>query len=143
MNKTQIIRELIRRTREDFDSYFSGTPLEDRACLFTELAISGDPTLEQYVGELNEMIPDTEVDGSIQCSYALNTGIMIESLIYFTKTENKEHYESAVEVFFDSVDFKVQDLLERSGITRATENQIATHPLMLEERAWFNSLSSQ
>jgi len=141
MNKTQIIRELIRRTRDDFDSYFAGTQIANRARFITELAILGDPDIVQYADELERMIPNTETDGSLACSYALNTGIMIESLLAFMETGQKEHYECAVEVFFDSVDFKVQEALEEAGIAHATERQISSHPLMVNERAWFSNLS--
>jgi hypothetical protein len=141
MDRVQIIRELIRRTRADFDSYFTGTPLETRAHMITELAILGKAELAKYHQELSEMIPDTESDGSWRCSYALNTGVMIESLLDYQATADNEHYDAAVEVFFDSVDFKVQEDLEKKGIARSTEGQIAAHPLMLAEREWFVKLT--
>ena len=143
MHKVRVIRELIRRKRNDFDSYFIGTPLADRAHLMTELAISGDASLRQHSDELSKMIPDTEQDSSLQCSYAMNTGVMIESLIDFQATGKNEYYENAVESFFDSVDFKVQEELERIGVARPTEDQIASHPLMLAELAWFDELTKQ
>ncbi len=141
MDKVRVIRELIKRKRDDFDSYFIGTPLADRAQMMTELAVSGDVSLRQHIEELNQMIPDTENDGSWKCSYALNTGVMIESLIAFKETGKDEYYDSAIISFFDSVDFKVQEELEKTGVAHATEDQIASHPIMLAERAWFDELT--
>lgn len=143
MDKVRVIRELIKRTRDDFDSYFIGTPLADRALMMTELAISGDASLKQHIEELIQMIPDTEDDGSWQCSYALNTGSMIESLVTFQETGDDKHYESAVASFFDSVDFKVQEELEKIGISHATEDQIESHPIMTAESAWFDELTKR
>jgi hypothetical protein len=143
MDKLRILRELIKRSRNDFDSYFLGTPLADRARQITEMAVCGDASLRRHGEKLKEMIPDTEQDGSWQCSYALNVGVMIESLIAFQATGRDEHYENAVTSFFDSVDFKVQEELEKTGVDRATEDQIASHPLMMAERAWFDGLTKQ
>lgn len=143
MDKVRIMRELIRRSRNDFDSYYRGTPLADRAYQITEMVVSGDASLGEYGDELDTLIPDTEQDPSWQCSRALSVGVMIESLIAFQASGREEHYENAVASFFDSVEFKVQEELEKMGVDRASEDQIAIHPLMLAERAWFDEMTQQ
>ena len=142
MDKAQVIRELIRRTKDDFVAYFAGTPLAERAALIVELAISGDARLAGMRQELTAMIPDTENDGSWQCSYALNTGVMIESLLEYQATGETTRYDTAVRVFFDSLDFRVQQDMEGKGISRPTEEEIAAHPLFVREQAWFDQLTS-
>lgn len=140
MTPSEIIRELVRRTQNDFVSYFAGTSQADRAALIVAFALSGDARLASLREELDEMIPDTELDGRWECSYALNNGIMIMSLIDYQRTGNDENYNEAVTVFFDSVDFKVQQSLEKEGVPVPTEAQIANHPLFVTERAWFDRL---
>ena len=61
-------------------------------------------------------------------------------LIDYLKTGDEKHYEEAVTLFFDTVDFKVHQDFELRGVTSPTEQEIAAHPLMLRERAWFESM---
>ena len=62
------------------------------------------------------------------------------SLIDYINTQDEQHYRDAVTLFFDTVDFKVHEQLEAAGITARTEEQVTTHPLLNEERRWFQSL---
>ena len=140
MEHAAIIREMIRHTRQDFLAYFEGTRLSQSAAAIIALAISGDSRLASIRGELETIIPDTNEDGNWQCSYALNTGVMILSLIDFQMTENRKHYENAVEMFFDTIDFKVQEALEKKGNLRPAEDQIRSHPLYIREKAWFDEI---
>jgi hypothetical protein len=141
MKKEQIITALIQRTREDWVSYFSNSPIAEKAEWIVDLAISGDSRILEKKSELKGMIPDTENDGSWKCSYALNTGVMIESLIEYREDSSCEHFETAVSMFFDSVDFKVQQDLEREGTLNPTEEEITTHPLYVREKLWFDDLT--
>ncbi len=86
------------------------------------------------------MLPDTEDDGRVTASYALNTGAMVLSLIDYINTRDEQHYRDAVTLFFDSVDFKVHEQLESIGVTAPTDEQVDAHPLLSEERRWFQSL---
>jgi len=120
LNKDRIIRELIKRTRLDFESYFLGTALESRAGEIVARALAGNKDIVHMKEELGSMIPDTNDDGSWECSYALNTGMMILNLIDYLLNEDEAYYDDAVAVFFDSVDFKVQqDFERRESVTRA------------------------
>lgn len=140
MGHAQIICEMIQHTKHDFISYFRGTHLSQKAEFITELALSGDDTLASMRSELESIIPDTKTDGSWECSYSLNTGSMILNLIDYQYTENEKHYDDAVTVFFDAVDFKVQQDLERQGISRPTEAQTRNHEVFVLEKAWFHQL---
>jgi len=105
-------------------------------------ALALDPTLVGLDQELEQLLPDTEDDGSWEASYALNTGCMILNLIEAMKGEASRSYNEAVTLFFDSVDFKVQQSLEQSGIEHPTEAQIANHEYMQMERQWFSILEA-
>jgi len=74
MIHSQVIRELIRRTKNDFLEYFRNVPLAERAAMIVEIALSEGVQLASIRDELESMIPDTEEDGSWESSYALNTG---------------------------------------------------------------------
>ena len=65
---------------------------------------------------------------------------MILNLIDYQSTENKNYYDEAVTVFFDTVDFKVQQDLEEQGNSRSTEAQIRSHKLFVLEETWFKQL---
>lgn len=109
---------------------------------FIGLALALDPKLIKYEQEIDKMLPNIDDDGRWEASYALNTGAMMLSLIELMRSENKASYKDAVTLFFDTVDFKVQQSLEASGIKKATEEQIAGHDLMIREREWFASITA-
>ncbi len=88
------------------------------------------------------MLPDTDDDGSWSASYALNTGVMLLCLITAIRGNAQDSYDEAVQAFFDTVDFKVQELLEQAGVSAPSEAQIAQHPLMQREKAWFANVSN-
>lgn len=141
MNRATVIRELISRTKKDSVSYFRNAPVAKQADQVVEWVLSGDSRLASIRNEVEAMIPDTDEDGSWECSYALNTGVMILSLIDYEATEADDHYIEAVTKFFDTVDFKVQQELESQGIAHPNKSQIANHPVFLREHEWFNQLN--
>ncbi|MGE0388191.1 MAG: hypothetical protein AB7Q97_25995 [Gammaproteobacteria bacterium] len=136
------IRALIARTREDFSGYFRSGPLESRARLLVQWAADGDPRLDAARGEIDAMLPDTAQDGRWEASYALNTGGMILNLIDLRASGDERHCREAVTLFFDSVDFKVQRQLESAGVHDPSQSRIASHPLYVRERHWFDGLAS-
>jgi hypothetical protein len=89
---------------------------------------------------LEAMLPDSEDDGSWEASYALNTGAMVLALIDYSSSGYQQHYREAVTLFFDTVDFKVHQELESRGMTSPTEQEVAAHPVMVRERAWFENV---
>lgn len=136
--KAEIVRLLIEHTQQDFVSYYASTTVSALAKRIIELALCLDPALVDHERELDKMLPDTEDDRRWEASYAINTGGMMLSLIEIMRTDNQQSFKDAVTLFFDTVDFKVQQALEASGICRPTESQIASHELMAGERAWFS-----
>ena len=88
------------------------------------------------------MLPDTEDDGRFEASFALNTGAMVLSLLNYVDSGDEAHYRDAVSLFFDTVDFKVHEELGKAGIVTPSEQQIASHPLLVQERRWFASIES-
>jgi hypothetical protein len=142
MDRATIIRRLIERTAADFVSYFVDTPHEGGAARVIAAAIAGPPTLFADREIVEALLPDTEEDGRWEASYALNTGAMVLSLIDYVQTNDEQHYRDAVTLFFDTVDFKVHQQLEQGGIDTPRPEQIATHPLLTQERRWFESLES-
>lgn len=141
IEREQLIRELIKRTRQDFESYFLGKVLESRACEIVAMALAGNKDIVDVKEELESMIPDTNDDGSWECSYALNTGMMILNLIDYLLTEDEAYYDDAVAVFFDSIDFKVQQDFERQGIGSPSEEQISDHAFYKTEKQWFAGMT--
>ncbi|MNZ50335.1 hypothetical protein D3C78_681210 [compost metagenome] len=136
-----VIRALIRRTQHDFLSYFEGTSFSERAAQIVMLAVSGYPGLASLRDELTSLVPDTETDGSWECSYALNAGAIMLSLIDYQIDGDEGHYEEAVTLFFDTIDFKVQQDLEREGIFYPTQEQISSHEYFVREKSWFFKLT--
>lgn len=140
MRKSLIIQKLIDRTKDDFLSYFVSPPLSDKAESVIQNALSLQGVPVEMTDEIESMIPDTEEDGRWECSYALNTGLMILCLIDYMRVGDEKYYNDTVELFFDSVDFKVQQDLERIGTLRPTEDQICKHNLYMKEKDWFDCL---
>lgn len=99
--------------------------------------------LVTFENDLNQMLPDTEDDGRWQASYALNTGCMMLNLVDLMKGGSTHAYDEPVTLFFDTIDFKVQEALEKVGIEQPSEEQIASHDLMLGERQWFSKLLTE
>ena len=142
MNHAHVIRKLIERTRSDFVSYFEGTPQQTDAKRIIAAAVEGATSLPDERELLESILPDTEDDARLVASYALNTGVMVLSLIDYERTRDEAHYRDAVTVFFDTIDFRVHEELENAGIRAPTEQQIASHPLMASERRWFADTES-
>lgn len=138
--KIEVIRCLIERTQDDFTSYHEQTIHEKIAGQIASYALSLNPMLASLEEPLGQMLPDTEDDGRWQASYALNTGSMILSLIDAMRGNVSAAYEESVILFFDTVDFKVQEMLDEGGIAEPSEEQIANHQLMQRERLWFTKL---
>ena len=143
MTKTEVIRKLIDRTRDDFISYFKSPPSAERAREIVELAVSGNESLSSCREQVESMVPDTNDDGSWECSYALNTGLMIISLIDYQESPDEAIYLQAVSLFFESVDFKAQQEMERQGILHPSESEITGHLIYASERAWFKELETE
>ncbi len=137
MDRVATIQRLIKRTAGDFTSYFEGTDLLADASRIIQVAITNPGVLAVDRQLLEWMLPDTEDDGRWEASYALNTGAMVLGLIDYLKTGDEQQYLDAVTLFFDTVDFKVHQELESQGLTSPSEQEIAGHPLMVRERAWF------
>ena len=142
MDRVSIIRKLIERTASDFLSYFDGTPLRSDAERIIAMAVGGLSLQPEDRDLLEWMLPDTEDDGRFEASFALNTGAMVLSLLNYVDSGDEAHYRDAVSLFFDTVDFKVHEELEKAGIDTPTEQQIASHPLLVQERRWFASIES-
>lgn len=142
MDHATVLRELIARTAADFVSYFEDPKLSVAADQIIQAALAGSPSLPGDREMVESMLPDTEDDGRWEASYALNTGAMVLSLIGYLQTRDEKHYRDAVTLFFDTVDFKVHQELESRGITTPSEEEIAAHPLFVEERAWFTSVEA-
>ena len=142
MSKTKVIRKLIERTKDDFVSYFTSGPSLERAGTIVNWAITGDPRLASCKDEVESMLPDTNQDGRWESSYALNTGLLIVCLIQYEDTHHDKVYSEAVTLFFDSVDFKVQQSLEAQGINHPSESQIQSHALYAAQRQWFKELKA-
>ncbi len=142
MDRASIIRKLIERIASDFLSYFKGTPLESDAERIIAAAVGGLSSLSQDRDLLEWMLPDTENDGRFEASFALNAGSMVLSLIDYVNTRDEAHYRDAVTFFFDTIDFKIHEELENAGIATPLEQQIASHPLFVQERRWFASVES-
>ena len=140
MHHASVIQKLIERTAQDFTSYFTGTNLSADAFRIIHAAVTEPRSLTPDRLLLEWMIPDTEDDGRWEASYALNTGAMVLGLIDYLKTGDESHYDDAVTLFFDTVDFKVHQDFELRGVTSPSEEQVASHPLMREARAWFASV---
>jgi hypothetical protein len=141
MHHVSVIQKLIEHTARDFTSYFAGTDLSTDASRIIHVALT-DPRFLMADRQLLEwMILDTEDDGRWEASYALNTGAMMLGLIDYLKNGDENHYHEAVTLFFDTVDFKVHQDLESRGVTSPNEQEIAVHPLMVQERAWFESVA--
>jgi hypothetical protein len=140
MDRASIIRELIRRNATDFVSYFESTPQEHEAERIIAASIDGSSALSADRAVVEAMLPDTEDDGRPEASYALNTGAMVLSLIDYLKTGDDQHYHDAVTLFFDTVDLRIHEQLERAGIPLPTDEQVVRHPLQTQERRWFQSL---
>lgn len=138
--KIEVIRRLIERTQEDFTSYYEQTSHEKVARQIAAYALNLDHALVNLEEPLGQMLPDTEDDGRWQASYALNTGGMILSLINAMKGNVSAAYKESVMLFFDTVDFKVQEALDEVGIEDPSEEQIANHQLMQRDRLWFSNL---
>lgn len=137
-----IVQALIARTREDFSGYYRGDPRESRAQLLVQWAVDADPRLDPARAEIDAMLPDTEQDGRWEASYALNTGCMMLCLIDFRASGEPHHCQEAVRLFFDTVDFKVQQRLEGEGVVQPSELQITSHPVYAQERQWFERLAT-
>lgn len=142
MDRVGIICKLIERTASDFVLYFEGMPQKSEAERIIAAAVHGLPSLSHDRDLLELMLPDTENDGRPEASYALNTGAMVLSLIAYIQTGGEAHYRDAVTLFFDSVDLRVHEELENGGINTPSEQQIASHPLLAQERRWFASVES-
>jgi|SRR3989339_131154 len=140
MNYLKIIKEIIKHTKHDFISYFKNETLRRKAEKFIELAITGDDDLLLYKNEIELMTPDTNDDGSLECSYALNTSVLLLNLIDFIKTKDVKFYNESVVSFFDTVDFKTQNELEKAGNSRPTEKQISSHDYYIKEKKWFKNI---
>lgn len=140
--KVEVIRRLIERTQNDFMSYYDSTAHEQTARQILGYALSLDRSLVSFEEHLDQMLPDTDDDGRWQASYALNTGSMVLSLIDAMKGNAATAYEECVTLFFDTVDFKVQEALNEAGIGQPSEEQIRCHELMQRERLWFSVLSA-
>lgn len=137
MDHAAVIQKLIERTAADFVSYFDGTRSSAAAERIIQAALTDAPSLSDDCELVESMLPDTEDDGRWEASYALNTGAMVLSLMDYLQTRDENHYREAVTLFFDSVDFKVHQQLESRGVTTASEEQVAAHPLFVEEHEWF------
>jgi len=143
MNKIQAIREIIRQTRKDFENYFRGTDSEEKAKKLIEIALNDTDEIKTFRNEIDSMIPDTEDDGSWECSYALNTGLILLNLIDYLKEPSEKLYDETVSVFFDTVDFKTQQYLEKDGIRHASEEQILNHDFYKGEKKWFDEMTAK
>jgi hypothetical protein len=142
MDHAAIIRKLIERTALDFLSYFEDPQSSAAAERIIKAALAESPSLSGEREVLDSMLPDTEDDGRWEASYALNTGGMVLSLIDYLETGDEDHYRDAVTLFFDTVDFKVQQELESRGVTAPSEEEIDAHPLFVEARAWFANVEA-
>jgi len=142
MTKAAILQALIQRTRDDLVFYFQDAACAARAQELIAWSLSGDQRLAAARDELEAMLPNTEEDGSWESSYALNTGAMILCLIDYQSTQDERHYTEAITLFFDTIDFKVQQLLERQHVYQPAEQQIQSHPFYVAEREWFDNLDS-
>lgn len=136
----EVIRCLIERTQDDFTSYYEQTIHEKIARHIASYALNLDPMLVSLEEPLGQILPDTEDDGRWQASYALNTGGMILSLIDAMRGNVSAAYEESIMLFFDTIDFKVQEAFDEGGIAEPSEEQIANHPVMQRERLWFTNL---
>lgn len=139
MTSAEIVRQLVARTRADFVSYFEGSRRSERAAELAAWAEAGDPRITGCAAEIEAMLPDTDDDGSWAASYALNAGCIMLCLIEVTGGK-AEAYEEAMTLYFDTVDFKVQQELAAAGISHPTEAQIANHPLLASEKTWFRGI---
>ncbi len=141
MGKKDIVQRLIEHTKNDYLSYFSSSSESSISESVVNQALSQQGLSVEMRSKIESMLPDTEDDGSWECSYALNTGIMLLCLIDYDQTGDEKYYKDAVEMFFDTVDFKVQQELETKGILNPTEDQILNHSLYLKEQEWFNGIT--
>lgn len=143
MTKVGVICALVERTKDDFLSYYTDSERAERAAQILSWALSQDSRILSCEKELDSILPDTDEDGTWSASYALNTGVMLLCLISAMRGNPQDSYDEAAQAFFDTVDFKVQELLEQGGVSAPSEAQIAQHPLMRREKTWFATLSKQ
>jgi hypothetical protein len=99
-----------------------------------ETALRDEEKLVEYRSILEDILPDTNDEGSWECSYALNAGSIILSFCNYLETCDITNIKEAITLYFDTVDFKVQQELEKKGNSRPTEREIANNILYITKK---------
>jgi hypothetical protein len=136
MNTRELLIALVERTRADFTCYFAGTPTEEIACGLIDAVLENPENSRREKQQIEFLLPDTEDDGSLEASYALDAGVIATLLVDFATTGSERSAEEAASLLLDSADFRARDALEAEGISDPTEDQIRRHPIFAREKDW-------
>jgi hypothetical protein len=142
VNIRDLLIALVERTREDFTSYFHGTETEELARSLIHAVLADPEKALREKQQIELLLPDTEDDGSLEASYALNAGAIVTLLVNFATTGAAACADNAISLLLDSADFRAQEALEAAGIAEPTEEQIRQHPIFAREQEWNRALTA-
>jgi hypothetical protein len=136
----EILLALVDRKRDDFTSYFVGTSNAEAVAKLVDAVLSDPKKATAERQRIEVLIPNTEDDGSLEASYALNAGVIVTLFADFALTGSETCVEDAKTLFLDSADFRAQEALRVSGVHEPTEDQIREHPIFVRERQWLDGV---
>ena len=84
--------------------------------------------------DILDATPDTEDFGGLEVSFALNASLLAAETAAFIADGEDQHIVDSTQYAFDSIDFKVRDLLQIISYNRSDEARVMAHPLMTRER---------
>ena len=88
----------------------------------------------QLTQDILDATPDSEDYGELEGSFALNAGLLAAETAEFIADGEDQHIVDSTQLAFDSIDFKVRDLLQISSYNRSDSARVMAHPLMTRER---------
>jgi uncharacterized protein YjaG (DUF416 family) len=110
---------------------FGDVTLLQKAIEFSEKSIESKHIdmflLDGLIGEVEEIIPETEDFSDWKAAYALNAIQSVYELLMFIKDSNNQHIEDICSLVIDTIDFKIAETNEQ-----ISDDGIYKHPLMIE-----------
>jgi uncharacterized protein YjaG (DUF416 family) len=93
----------------------------------------------QLTQDILDATPSSEDFGTLEGSFALNAGLLAAETAAFIADGEDQHIVDSTQYAFDSIDFKVRDLLQMSTPQRFDRRnrgreRVMAHPLMTRER---------
>ena len=143
MESRQLLLALVERTRRDFVSYFADTPNAEVAEQLIDTVLANPKGALRERQQLEFLIPDTEDDGSLEASYALNAGVIVTLFVDFAITGSQTCVDEAATLLLDTAYFKAGAALEASGVPEPTDVQMKEHLIFVREKQWLENLAER